>query len=38
MFDDNNETCWNSDQGSPQYIIGSNINIKINTNTNTNTY
>jgi hypothetical protein len=21
MFDDNDETCWNSDQGSPQWIL-----------------
>ncbi len=21
MFDDNNDTCWNSDQGSPQWIL-----------------
>ncbi|XP_072038005.1 nuclear receptor 2C2-associated protein-like [Amphiura filiformis] len=21
MFDDNEETCWNSDQGSPQWIL-----------------
>jgi hypothetical protein len=21
MFDDSNETCWNSDQGTSQYIL-----------------